>query len=121
VEAALEKSSQASPSMHWKLIQRGLWVHGARSLLDYVQAAMAMTLEGRVGGIRCPTLLTLAEEDALAQGAEALFAELTCPKTLLRFTSAEGAGEHCEMGNRSLANLRMLDWLDATLGSGPTA
>ena len=44
-----------------------------------------------------------------------LFAELGCPKTLLRFTAAEGAGDHCEMANRSLANLRMLDWLAATL------
>jgi hypothetical protein len=41
---------------------------------------------------------------------------MQCPKALLRFTAAEGAGEHCEMGNRSLANLRMLDWLDTTLG-----
>ena len=25
---------------------------------------------------------------------------------------AEGAGAHCEMGNRSLLNRRVLDWLD---------
>ena len=75
-----------------------------------------MTLEGRVERIACPTLLTTAENDPLSQGAAALLAELTCPKTLLAFTAAEGAGGHCEMANRSLANLRMLDWLDATLG-----
>ena len=27
-----------------------------------------------------------------------------CPSTLLRFSAAEGAGTHCEMGNRSLLN-----------------
>ena len=33
----------------------------------------------------------------------------------MAFTAAEGAGDHCEMGNRSLATLRMFDWLAATL------
>jgi hypothetical protein len=58
----------------------------------------------------------MAENDRIAQGAPALLDRLTCPKTLLRFTAAEGAGDHCELASRSLANRRMLDWLDATLG-----
>ena len=41
---------------------------------------------------------------------------LRCPKTLINFTDAEGAGDHCEMMNRSALNRRALDWLDATLG-----
>jgi hypothetical protein len=41
---------------------------------------------------------------------------LSCPKTLIRFTRAEGAGDHCEMMNRSLLNRRTLDWFDAVLG-----
>ncbi len=116
VEAALEAAAKASPRMHWSLMQRGLWVHGVASLGDYATAAMAMTLEGRVGMIGCPTLLTTAENDPLSHGAEALLAELSCPKALLRFTAAEGAGDHCEMGNRSLAMMRIVDWLDDTLG-----
>jgi hypothetical protein len=32
-----------------------------------------------------------------------------CPKALLRFTAAEGAGDHCEMGNRSLLDQRVFD------------
>jgi alpha-beta hydrolase superfamily lysophospholipase len=91
IEAALGKLVEASPKMHWPLVQRGLWVHGVKSLGEYVAAATAMTLEGRVAGIRCPTLLTTAEDDRLSKGAEALMAELTCPKTLMMFTAAEGA------------------------------
>ncbi len=64
---------------------------------------------------RCPTLLTSAENDARSRTAETVFAELTCPKTLLRFTAAEGAGDHCEIANRSLATQRMFDWLAETL------
>ena len=91
-------------------------MHGAKSLERYAEAAMAMTLEGRIDAIRCPTLLTTAENDPLSKGAEAIFAELSCPKELMRFTAAEGAGDHCEIGNRSLATLRMFDWLAETVG-----
>jgi hypothetical protein len=61
---------------------------------------------------KCPTLITQAEEDGLGADAEAFFDALVCPKTLMRFTAAEGASGHCEMGNRSLLNGRVLDWLD---------
>ena len=81
-----------------------------------LKAASAFTLDGRAEAIRCPTLLTAAEDDALSQTAGQVLDALTCPKTLIRFTAAEGAGDHCEMGNRSLLNSRALDWLDETLG-----
>jgi hypothetical protein len=45
-----------------------------------------------------------------------LFDHLTCPKTLIRFTVAEGAGDHCEFGAPRLAYARIYDWLDETLG-----
>jgi RNA-directed DNA polymerase len=32
-----------------------------------------------------------------------------------RFRGSEGAGDHCEMGNRSPLNQRVFDWLDAVL------
>lgn len=71
---------------------------------------------GRLESIRCPALLTHAEDDRLARSAEQVYEALTCPKALLRFTAAEGAGEHCEMGNRPLLDQRVFDWLDETLG-----
>jgi hypothetical protein len=46
----------------------------------------------------------------LAAGAQAFFDALRCRKDFFRFTSAEGAGDHCEMMNRSLSNRRALDW-----------
>jgi hypothetical protein len=60
--------------------------------------------------------MTLAENDPLASGTQSFFDALRCPKHLLRFTAAEGAGDHCEMMNRSLLNRRVLDWLDALFG-----
>jgi len=101
--------------MRWNLRQRGYWVHGVDNLRDYLRCAEQFTMEGRAERITCPTLLTLAEDDALSASAPALFEALRCPKTLLRFTAAEGAGGHCEMMNRSLLNRRALDWLDDCL------
>jgi hypothetical protein len=40
-----------------------------------------------------------------------------CPKTLLRFTAAKGAGDHCEMRNRTLLDQRVFDWLDDILST----
>jgi pimeloyl-ACP methyl ester carboxylesterase len=101
--------------MRWTIVQRGFWVHGLDNLRDFLRATEPFTMDGRAELIRCPTLLTAAESDPLAAGAEAFFDALRCPKDLIRFTAAEGAGDHCEMANRSLLNRRVLDWLDAAL------
>ena len=102
--------------LRWSVMQRGFWVHGVDNLRDYFAAAELFTLEGRAEQIRCPTLLTYAENDTLGADAPSVFDALTCPKTLIKFTASDGAGMHCEMMNRSLFNRRALDWLDETFG-----
>jgi alpha-beta hydrolase superfamily lysophospholipase len=98
--------------LYWKVVQRGFWVHGVDNLRAYLASAELFTMKGRAELIQCPTLITMAENDPLSAGAPAFFEALRCPKTLMRFTAWEGAGAHCEMGNRSLLNRRVLDWLD---------
>lgn len=102
--------------LRWSIVQRGLWVHGVPTLRDYLRTAEAFTLDGRIERIRCPTLVTLAEDDPLTRGTQAFFDDLRCDKTLVRFTAEQGAGGHCEMGNRSRLNRVALDWLDDVLG-----
>lgn len=102
--------------MRWSIIQRGYWVHGVDNLRDYLRAAELFTMEGRVEQIQCPTLMTHAEKDPLSASSESFFDKLRCPKTFLRFTATEGAGDHCEMRNRTLLNQRALDWLDDRFG-----
>lgn len=116
VEAGMEKLIAASPGMRWKILQRGCWVLGVDSLGGFVEASRRLNAEELLGGIRCPVLLTCAENDPLAQGAPAIAEKLGAKATLMRFTAAEGAGEHCESRNRSLLNRRVLAWLDETLG-----
>ena len=103
---------RSNRQLNWKVVQRGFWVHRVNDLRAYLASAELFTMQGRANLIRCPTLITMAENDALAAHADAFFNALECPKTLMRFSAAEGAGGHCEMGNRSLLNGRLLDWLD---------
>lgn len=103
--------------LNWKVVHRGFWVHGVGDLRSYLRSAEQFTMEGRAQWIRCPSLLTMAEDDPLGAMAPSFFEALQCPKTLLRFSAADGAGGHCEMQNRSLLNRRTLDWLDQKFSS----
>ena len=102
-----------NPSLQWKIVQRGLWVHGLSTIADYLAVAEDFTINGRIGDIRCPVMMTLAERDGHAAGTNAVVSELKVPYPNMTFTAAEGAGDHCEMQNRSLLNRRTFEWLDA--------
>lgn len=119
-DTALEPLAEAihkDRAQRWAVEQRAFWVHGVDALGEYFRATVPFTMDGRLESIRCPTLLTHAENDPLARSADQVYEALTCPKTLLRFTAAEGAGDHCEMGNRPLYDQRAFDWLDETLAA----
>jgi pimeloyl-ACP methyl ester carboxylesterase len=103
----------ANRQLHWSILQRGFWVIGAQNLREFFQIAATYTLDGRIDAIRCPTLIAAAEDDPLSSSAEELYKALRCRKAFMRFTTAEGAGTHCEAQNRSLFNMRALDWLDS--------
>lgn len=106
---------QADRGQRWKIVQRGFWANGAADLRDFLRLMERFTLDGRAERIACPVLLTQAEQDGLAAGTPALFEALCCPKEIIRFMAAEGAGDHCEMHNRSLLNRRVFDWLDTVM------
>jgi pimeloyl-ACP methyl ester carboxylesterase len=105
------------PTRGWSM-RRGMWVHGVSTPLDYVRLSQAYTLRGYAEQIRCPTLVCYADHDEVAAYARQLFDALTGPKDFIAFTQAEGAGEHCESGNRALFHQRVFDWLDQ-LGMAP--
>ena len=65
--------------------------------------------DGIAEQISCPTLVLDAEEDMYLKGQpDVLYEHLTCPKTMIRFTTAEGAGAHCQCGADRLAMLAFL-------------
>jgi alpha-beta hydrolase superfamily lysophospholipase len=111
----LQQKIDADPGLHWRFVQRGFWVQGKATLPEFLTEMQRYDLGDSAKQIQCPTLLTMAENDPLAAGAPQLYDRLTCPKTLLHFEALDGAGGHCEMGNRSLLNDAVLDWLDDTI------
>lgn len=104
------------PTAGWA-IRRSLWVHGVEGPLDYLRLAAEYTLAGRAELIRCPALISSAENDQIGATAQMLYNALAGPKTFQRYTDAEGAGAHCESGARTLFNQRAFDWLDGVLAS----
>ena len=110
----LVRAVMSKPTAGWAM-RRNLMVHGLSDPLDYFRIAPQYSLKGIEQHIRCPTFVCSAEDDDLSAGAPKLYDALTCPKQYVRFTSAEGAGQHCESGARILFHQRAFDWLGHVL------
>ncbi len=102
------------PTAGWAL-RRGQLVHGVASPLDYLLALREYSLKGHAAAITCPVLVCDAEGDDISASAPQLFEALTCEKQYIHFTAAEGAGDHCEAGARTLYHARSFGWLDRLL------
>jgi alpha-beta hydrolase superfamily lysophospholipase len=110
-----------NPTGGWSL-RRGLVVHGVDSPLAYLDAMIDFRLDGYAQKITCPTLVTHAEGDMIGASAPQTFEALTvADKELILFTAAEGAGDHCEAGARTLFDACAFGWLDDRLHPGALA
>src|SRR3954447_11211678 len=116
VLAPMAETIHADRAQRWAVEQRGFWVHGVDTLGEYLRATVPFDMDGRLTSIGCPRAVTAAEDDPLSRSAEHVYDALPGTRTLLRFATAEGAGDHCEMRNRTLADQRIFDWLDTVLG-----
>ncbi|MFE2877608.1 alpha/beta hydrolase family protein [Streptomyces roseus] len=118
LDAAFEQAMNQDPIARWA-INHGMYVMGVETPRAFNASYLDYTLAGGIAErIQCPTLVCDAEEDMFFKGQpEQLYEHLTCPKTLMRFTSEEGAGAHCHPGAMRLAIARICDWLDDTLAT----
>ncbi len=102
------------PTAGWAL-RRGQHVHGADTPLAYLDALRDFSLAGHAERISCPAWVCNAEGDDIGASAPQLVNSLTVEKRFVRFTAAEGAGDHCEAGARTLYHARSFGWLDEHL------
>lgn len=117
LDRRLEELGHISTTIRWAW-GHGMWAYGVRSPREILQQGFSYTLEGLADRIRCPTLVCEAEADRQFEGQpQRLFDALTCPKTYLRFTSDEGAEEHCHLGAQLRFHQRAFDWLDTIVSS----
>ncbi|MFC6724857.1 alpha/beta hydrolase family protein, partial [Halobium palmae] len=84
----------------------------------FTAALKEYSLVGVADRVTCPTLVLAGEDDHLMPLplAYRTVDELGGEATLRLFTREEGAAEHCQVGNLSLAHGVIYDWLDGTLG-----
>lgn len=69
-----------------------------------------------IGKIKCPVFIADPEDEQFWPGqSRQVYEALQCPKTIVRFTAAEGANWHCQPLARGLYDQRMFDWLDTVL------
>ena len=66
--------------LRWSLIQRGLWVNGVDSIYDYVVDMFRYELSPVAKNIACPTFLSQAMDDPVADYAPDLYAAITAPE-----------------------------------------
>lgn len=104
-----------SPYIKW-VFDRGMLTHGFDTPIEYLRGLQAYTLEGSADKITCPTLLCTGESDARGSDAQSLYDAITAPKEYLKFSNAEGAGEHDEAGAATLFEQRVFGWLDEQIG-----
>jgi alpha-beta hydrolase superfamily lysophospholipase len=116
IDQMLEEQMNTSPTARWSYAH-GMWATGTKSPRAFIAKALEYNLSGGVAeAIKCPTLVCDAENDLFLKGQpQELYDHLTCRKTMVRFTTAEGAGAHCQVGASRLAFARIFDWLDETL------
>jgi hypothetical protein len=89
---------------------------GMNSPYEAFKAVQRYNLADVTKQIRCPMLITDPEGEQFWPGqSQKLYDALSGPKTLLKFTAAEGADLHCEPKAPGLRAQRIFDWLDQTL------
>ncbi len=104
----------ANPTAGWAL-RRGQLVHGVGNPIDYLLALREYSLNGRAERIACPTFVCNAEGDDISTSAPRLYDALTSEKEYVQFKAADGAGDHCEAGARTLYHAKSFGWLDRVL------
>jgi pimeloyl-ACP methyl ester carboxylesterase len=105
---------EAKPTAGWAL-RRGQLVHGVDDPIEYLLALRDYSLKGHAEMITCPAFVCNAEGDDISASAPHLFEVLTAEKEYTLFKAAEGAGDHCEAGARTLYHALSFRWLDRVL------
>lgn len=104
--------------LRWSF-EHGMFAFQAKTPSELIRKYAECTLQDRAQFIKCTTLICESEHEfSVMQGqAQRLYDQLTCPKTFMNFTQAEGAGLHCQLGALLLSNQRIFDWLDTIVAS----
>lgn len=112
-EMALAMKFSPETARTWQFRARP---YGTTSYGETIDAVRAYTVADVAGQITTPLLILAPDAEQFWPGqADQLAALTSAVSTIVRFTAAEGADEHCQPLARTLTAERMFDWLDTQL------
>ncbi|KAI2622560.1 2,6-dihydropseudooxynicotine hydrolase [Hypoxylon sp. NC1633] len=115
--ATLAADPAASTMLRWTLTH-GPWAFNVDSAFEFAARVPKYSLEGVLAKITCPVFVAEAQNDLpFAGDALRMVAELGARATYHLFENVDGAGEHCSLPARVLANQVMLDWFQGVVSS----
>lgn len=101
-----------------------MWAFGAETMEEFLEKSEAMNLNGHMGGVRVPFLVTHGAQDrqiSVAYAHDCYDQLVNSPRRELKiFTAREGGVEHVGADNMSYGRDYIADWFAETLG-GHTA
>jgi pimeloyl-ACP methyl ester carboxylesterase len=114
-EQIIRKVMETVTGLRWAITQ-GVWSFGASGIVDFIEKTRPATMEGIAEQIKCPCLVLEGEADMFfANQPQKIYDALLSPKTLIRFTSEDGAENHCQSGAMSYLHEVVFNWLDEIL------
>ncbi|MCJ1378675.1 hypothetical protein MMC17_001774 [Xylographa soralifera] len=115
-EEIIQKRMLDDTNLRWAMTQ-GIWTFGASSISDFLTRIKQLSMTGIAKQIQCPCLVLEAEGDMFFSGQpQKIYDALQAPKKLFKFTSEDGAENHCQSGALSFFHEVAFNWLDETLG-----
>jgi pimeloyl-ACP methyl ester carboxylesterase len=114
-EAIIHKGMQNNAGLRWAVTQ-SVWSFGASGIADLITKMTPYLMEGIAGQIQCPCLVMEGEGDMFLPGQpQKIYDALKTPKQLVKFTSEDGAENHCQSGALAYKDEVVFNWLDETL------
>ena len=85
-------------------------------VFEALEMTRTMTMKNIAGQLKCPVLVCEAEEDQFFKGQpELLIRALGKRATYVKFTTEEGAGNHCHVGASAKMNQVVFGWVQDVL------
>ena len=114
IEALVALERRPNSVFDWCVTQ-GMHITGTKTPFDFLTAIAQHSLDGILHHVRQDILLTEGEQDHLFNVGwiYRTMRELVCARSVTGriFTAREGAEQHCQVGNSTLAREEVVRWL----------
>ncbi len=112
-DSAVQEIMKVKTEIRWAF-EHGMFAFQVKTPSQLIDKYAACTLQDRAHLITSTSLILDSEQELapMQEQAQRLYDHLSCPKTYMYFTAAEGAGLHCQLGAFQLSSQRIYDWLD---------